>query len=140
MAKRALGTLTRIIEDGLAALKKSDRNKINLNQLVAEHSANVDRSYQEAEPNENRWDYFIGVRRKRRYSPVYVEVHKVTSDEVDLLIRKVTWLKGKIQEEDWPRGDEFPFFVAGSNLLLPHSPYLRQLSDHGLLVISKGTK
>lgn len=135
-----IGSLEEFIEEGLTAIPQADQNKLNLEGLLVECSANIDEGLEESEPNANRWDYFICVRKKRRHIPIYVEVHAVSADELPKLLKKLTWLREKIKDQEWPIEDGVPFFVAGSNSLLVNSPQYRQLAENRVAVLNKGSE
>lgn len=135
-----VGSLAEFLKPALTSIKKSDRNKINLETLIPECSADVDKAFRKSEPNANRWDYYLCVRKKRHHIPIYFEVHRVDHDAVSLLVRKAEWLRDKISVEHWPMISTVPFLVAGANALPPTSPQARLLAMNKLVVISKGAR
>lgn len=136
------GSLQPFLKKDIAALKASDRNKVNLEGLIVECSANIDKELAKdpAEANANRWDYFLCVRKRRTHFPIYVEVHGVSVEEAPKLLKKLVWLKNKIAAEPWPQNPEIPFFVAGSGLLRPGTATYSELAMNRIVIIKKGDR
>jgi hypothetical protein len=84
-------------EDGLQALEKKDRGRVNCKdprRLAG--SVNLDEALKRVDPNGNRWDYGIGVRRKGGKEEVFwVEVHPASTSDVGKVLTKLEWL------DDW---------------------------------------
>ena len=63
-------------------------------------SIDLDATLRQQKPNDNRWDYGLGLRpQKGRELAVWVEVHSATTSEVSTVLRKLQWLK------DWLNGE-----------------------------------
>lgn len=124
--------------DGLEALSKGDRNKINLGTLEATKSVNIDECFRAAEPNSNRWDYFIQL---RKHGALYLEVHEVSEVEFDRVVSKAKWLREKINALAWPETDGRPLVVAPTKGITPFSAYgtlSKRLALHKISVVMKG--
>ena len=109
---------------GLNALDKAHRNHIeNADEAVA--SLNVESGYKKQFPSQMQqhyWDYYVAAGNRRRVRCRYVEVHpglvpgQLNSNAIDGMLRKVNWLKGKIQSGDLPETDgQFIWARAGGN-------------------------
>ena len=83
--------LARCREDGLQALERRDRNKINVNSSRdLKGSVYIDTCLRNLYPNEPRWDYVFGYK-DRVY---YVEVHPADNTrKVREVTAKLRWLK-----------------------------------------------
>lgn len=139
MAKKSsLGNI--VTKDGLSALTTANQNKINISDLKPMESADIDEHFRAGEPNETRWDYYIGFQKK---GEMYLEVHKVNEDELSKLISKAEWLQEKIRRLSWPQTEGRPFFVAPTAgiPLSPASLYgalSRSLALKKIAIIRKG--
>jgi hypothetical protein len=57
-------------------------------------SVELDATLQVAFPNANRWDYGVGfVQSRSTQVAVWIEIHPASEGEVDLMLRKLSWLK-----------------------------------------------
>jgi len=57
-------------------------------------SVELDGTLRAAFPNANRWDYGVGFAQSRsKEVAVWVEVHSATEGEVEVILRKLLWLK-----------------------------------------------
>lgn len=64
-------------------------------------SSDLDKHYERAEANNSRWDYLICFRSTYSFA-VWIELHPASgAREVDAVIRKHTWLLGKLRTEDF---------------------------------------
>jgi hypothetical protein len=82
--------LARCLENGLQALERQDRNKINVNSSRdLKGSVYIDKCLERRYPNAPRWDYVFGYR-DRVY---YVEVHSADNTrKVGEVTAKLGWL------------------------------------------------
>lgn len=90
----------------------------------------------------NRWDYGLGYKAPDgTESAIWVEVHSAETSEIDVVIRKLEWLKRYLQEhcEDlWKvtlRSDastRFVWLASGRYRIPSHMPQLKRLSSAGL--------
>jgi hypothetical protein len=70
--------------------------------IAITHSADIDAAYTAIEPNAARWDYGVGLSKGNKILAVWVEPHGATSSgEVDKMIAKLNWLKGKLNTQRW---------------------------------------
>lgn len=82
-------------KDGLQALRKKDRERIthSKSRRLA-GSVNLDEALERSDPNGNRWDYGIGVKREGGKEEVFwVEVHPASTSHVPEMLDKLAWLK-----------------------------------------------
>jgi hypothetical protein len=103
-------------------------------------SANIDAAASESEPNANRWDYLIGVK-KQRENAIFVEVHRAVTSEVDTVLRKLRWLDDFVNRElpGLRRGsfEEEYYWVATKGVHIPHrTSQYRRLALQGLHVVA----
>ncbi|HRI64872.1 MAG TPA: hypothetical protein PK156_11540 [Polyangium sp.] len=88
-ALRERSPLRILVEDGLIAVKKTDRDCFD-DKIRADFadSLDVDKAFERGHENENRWDYLLG------HAPsgevIAVEPHSAKQDEVSAVIRKRT--------------------------------------------------
>ena len=83
--------LARCLENGLQALERGDKNKINVNSSRdLKGSVYIDKCLERRYPNAPRWDYVFGYK-NRVY---YVEVHPAdNARKVTEVTAKLRWLK-----------------------------------------------
>jgi len=60
-------------------------------------SVAIDIDCKRAFPNDNRWDYVIGIQRAAHHAAVFVEVHTADTSGVSEVERKLLWLQGFLQ-------------------------------------------
>src|SRR5712691_2955514 len=95
---------------GLAAILKAHRNLFKVGEFSPEESldidsAHLDPAFNHAFHNDNRWDYYVCLRKKRQLRIYYLEVHRADDTEVDLILRKSRWLRGRIGASALPDED-----------------------------------
>jgi hypothetical protein len=137
--KTALAGTTCDAMSELDALSKGDQNKLNLEGLEAAHSVDIDACFQEAEPNAFRWDYYIGL--LKRKGELYVEVHEVSEGEVARIQKKAEWLRAKVVTYGWPSTPGRPLFVAPTKGISPFALYgtlSKRLALSKITVVMKG--
>jgi hypothetical protein len=100
-------------------------------------SVALDNALRARYPDVPRWDYGIGLKKSRRVSAVWIEIHPASTSEVGTVLRKLQWLK------DWLKtrapalqkltGVRSYFWVATSGVHIRQgSPQARQLQLAGL--------
>lgn len=133
---------------GLSALTQAHANHIeNAGEAIA--SLNLESKYKKQFPSQMQqhyWDYYLAVGNRRRIRNRYVEVHpglvpeQLNSKVIDGMLRKVNWLKGKIQSGDLPETDgQFIWARAGGNSYLSRQEQLI-LAENGLSVPKRRVK
>lgn len=142
MARRkpALNGTTCIEKTGLDALKQADRNKLELDGLEILNSVDIDACFKSIEPNSNRWDYYLGI---KRHGELYFEVHEVSDTEYQKLLDKAVWLRNKITTMKWPETPERPLVVAPTKGITPFSAYgvlSKRLALQKIAVVMKGDR
>ena len=100
-AVEATQTVAHAFCAGIQALE--DRHKKMLeDKNLATGSLALDRALQEVKlfPNDNRWDYGIGLRTPKNAERVlWLEPHHAGSGETETVIKKLIWLKGWLRDE-----------------------------------------
>lgn len=140
MARRKSPFIPCEIKTGLDALNKGDRNKINCHDLAIVESVDIDACFKKGEPNAPRWDYYIGIERK---GELYLEVHEVSEGELQALLAKAHWLRGKITDLNWPSTLGRPLFVAPTKGITPFAAFgdlSKRLALHKITVVMKGDR
>jgi hypothetical protein len=89
-------------EPGLQALRAEDKPHIKAADTRAiTGSVDVDKALVRVEPNANRWDFAIGYKHEDRDAEClyWVELHTGNDSQVDVVLRKLRWLRR------WLEGD-----------------------------------
>ena len=128
--------LARCLENGLQALERRDRNKINVNSSRdLKGSVYVDKCLERRYPNAPRWDYVFGYR-NRVY---YVEVHPADNTrKVKEVTEKLQWLKQWRERsarrlEDLERRSTYHWISTGRTLSsIKRGKYLQILAQNGI--------
>lgn len=125
---------------GLTALGKYSSKVIVPNNVKVEGSVDIDTTTVSLYPRANRWDYVIGFNSK----VIFVEVHPATTGEVDVVLKKLDWLKNwlssKAPDLAKLRAPEPYFWIQSKNFqILKHSPQYRRAVQKGILPVSKVT-
>ena len=123
---------------GLGALRSEDKIHIDAEDTRAiKGSVDIDTSYQETDPNGNRWDFAIGYKHTNRTKEViyWVELHTASDSEIKVVIKKAQWLP------KWFRGNgkilakferEILWVSSGSTRMSPSAPQKKQMAQAGL--------
>lgn len=78
---------------GLGAVRKGEgKDRIRAAAAALLGSANIDEDCRVAFPNDNRWDYVIGIQQAQTDMAVFVEVHSAESSDVSKMEDKLNWL------------------------------------------------
>jgi hypothetical protein len=109
------------------------------------HSVDVDAHFQPAEPNSNRWDYGLGLVKGNTHFAIWIESHGATSSrEVDKVLAKLAWLKGKLRSQKWSQLNsltsltahqgvqQFWWLVPGTVSFRPGSKEAQKLAQCGM--------
>lgn len=126
---------------GLQAIEAKYRKCVQLKDSRVSCSLNIDEAYREAEPQNNRWDYYIHVigGPKLAYA-VFFEPHTCTTKEVSCFLEKHKWLLEKIKSplSFLIRGTirQFYFWVPSSgNKIAKHTPQYRRLKKTSIEIV-----
>jgi hypothetical protein len=102
-------------------------------------SVNLDEALKPLYPTEPRWDYALGWHRGSGEVAIWVEVHPAYTSEVEVVIRKLQWLRGWLATsapalDALTKRDESPFFwlATGGVSITRNSPQARRLAKSGL--------
>ncbi len=117
---------------GLNALRKSDRQKIFVNNTRnLNGSVDIDTCLKEKYPHAHRWDYVLGYSN----SVYFVEIHPAKSSEIQVVADKLKWLKD--WKKDTPFRDDNRFFwiAAGKIRILPRSKDFKKIHSLGINLI-----
>jgi len=120
---------------GLRALGGNSMYVSVANTREINGSVDLDTCLRDSYPDANRWDYTFGYG-GRSY---YLEVHPASTNEVDTVIRKLTWLKGwlnaegvRLQALNAPQ--PYNWVASGKVTIPPGSTYHRRLNAAGLTI------
>lgn len=122
---------------GLQALGNySDKVRATDNGLLS-GSVDIDKTTKAVYINENRWDFTVGY---DNYA-CFVEIHPASTSEVDVVLKKLEWLKKWLQHKA-PRIREmkpkhinaYYWVFTKGNGILKTSPQYRQLAACGLKI------
>jgi hypothetical protein len=94
VAVLATDCLAGAYRSGLQVVRKQDRQRITCQdgrRLTG--SIDVDQALHRSHPDDNRWDYGIGVKHNSEHV-VWIEIHPASSSHVQEVIAKLTWLRG----------------------------------------------
>jgi hypothetical protein len=126
------------VKDGLSAISdRVYRNRIyapeHLPQGYSISSVDIDARMRAEHPRANRWDYGIshGANNKRIE---FIEFHAAESGEVEVVTKKQRWLKNLMVGCSLPP-HTWKWIPTGKNKILPHSNYLRRLTDARIILI-----
>jgi len=125
---------------GLGALRARDKVRIdpeNTSTKYLRGSVDVDTAWQKLDPQGNRWDFAIGYQHDNRSDEFiyWVETHTGDQGQIDVLFRKLQWLK------NWLRGQGqtlaafdrmFVWVPSGATSFSGGSTQVKKLADQGL--------
>ena len=124
---------------GLQAFREYSKKIQLTSTLSCEGSVDIDASVIQLHPQTNRWDYCFSYRGE----VFFVEVHSANTGEVDVVLRKLQWLK------DWLHGraprinalkakNTHPYYWIQSNgfHILKNSPQYRRVIQAGIKPIA----
>ena len=128
---------------GKGAVDNRHRQQIGAGKaVVIVGSINLDKHFQQAEPNANRWDYAVGFKRRGEFL-IWIECHPASSArEVAAVIKKLDWLKAKLALPEFsklagltrksPGDQQFCWLYRGSNALRAGGKEEKRLAQHGM--------
>lgn len=125
---------------GLQALAPADHKRISCKDTrKLAGSVNLDETLKQAQPNEPRWDYGVGVARGPRDRAVWVEVHPASSLHVDEVIKKRRWLRRWLEDKAPAieaitprRAEAYLWLASGKVAFQKNSPQSRRLAEAGI--------
>jgi hypothetical protein len=84
------------VRPGIQGLLEVDKSRLamELRKQIGD-SLNLDDVLKAAHPNDNRWDYLVGISQSN--AVVAIEVHHANSDQVSVIIRKKIAAKSQLQ-------------------------------------------
>ena len=86
-------SISHAFKAGVKALEPHDRTRLE-SKTKATGSLNLDETLKRQFPNENRWDYAIGLPKNHgRETVLWLEVHSMSSGQSKVVIKKLNWLK-----------------------------------------------
>lgn len=127
---------------GLKALGRSHSRLVSCNdsnRLTG--SIDLDAALRQEQPNASRWDYWIGYRHDGTEHAVWVEVHGAQTSKVREALRKLDWLKDRLNADgqllrrmtaaDGP-APVFVWLASGRLNLPPNSRQAKLASQAGI--------
>jgi hypothetical protein len=131
----ATACLAEALRDGLQAVRRTDRHRITCREgRLLTGSVDVDQATLTFHPQDNRWDYSIGIKNDDE-RVVWVEIHPASSQHVQEVIDKLHWLRRWLKSEA-PLLRQFPprfvWVASGKVALTPNSPQRRRVAQEGL--------
>ena len=125
-------------QKGLHGLERADRKRIdpeNPDDITG--SLNLDATLMSTYPNEHRWDYGVGVRKRGRSEyVVWVEVHSAaTAHGADEVCRKHRWLKQWLTASApllKRMTDQYVWIASGKVAIPKNCPQRRRLASQGI--------
>lgn len=126
-------------KEGLGAVENQDKKKFTASDTHKfTGSLNIDASTSKRYPDEQRWDYAIEYNKET----FFVEVHPGFTSDVEVVLRKLEWLKkwlkGKAPKIDnlKPKRKHPYYWVFTKRFnILPQSKYMKKMSQKGLMPI-----
>lgn len=93
-------------------------------------SVDLDNHFKPKEPQSPRWDYGIGVKLNDKEYAIWVEPHSASSaSEVETMLKKLRWLKDKLQEPEFKALKQLTQGVKSYYWLYPADGKCRILKD-----------
>lgn len=133
--------LTGAWQSGLQALKEVDRNRLEVaNTRHLNGSVDIDTALLHVCPTDPRWDYAVAYRQSPEEMVYWIEVHPATQGEIEVLLRKLEWLKR------WLRSNasqldrfrrEFIWVSSDRTSFTQSSPQARRLAAAGLRSVGR---
>ncbi len=130
------------LRDGLKALRRRDRLRVRCvepRRIVG--SVDLDAAMRTTLPNAPRWDYGVGHASDAAGDCAHwIEVHPASAREVDVVERKLIWLKQWLGDNvralrGLPR--RFVWVASGRTSLSPTSPDRKRLAQLGLVHVGR---
>jgi hypothetical protein len=128
-------------EEGLQALKKSDRELIKppkTKKLCG--SVDLDKALEKRYPNASRWDYGIAIEcQEKIYTIHWIEVHPAGSGKnYEEILNKALWLRDWLKNHGQILNSEKLFiWIASGKARVPTAPQNRSLLKQGVRLVGK---
>jgi len=125
--------ITNCYQPGLLALGANSTKVNPVNTRLLNGSVDIDSCTATNYPNANRWDYSFGYNDKA----YFIEVHPANTSEVDVVIKKLEWLKTWLTNNA-PRLNSLkadsPYYwvQSGKGAILPNSKQARKVAQAGI--------
>ncbi|MDR0865987.1 MAG: hypothetical protein LBO74_13795 [Candidatus Symbiothrix sp.] len=124
-------------QTGLTALGKHKEKIAVSNTRLLEGSVDIDLTTKPLYPHENRWDYALAYDKK----VYFVEVHPANTSEVDVVLKKLQWLKDWLKNKaphiSSLKADAPYYWIQSSNFAIKTSPQYRRISQAKLIPIKR---
>jgi hypothetical protein len=122
---------------GLRALSRAHRALVRIaDGKHLDGSINLDRALRHARPNDPRWDYGVGIKRRSDGGrAIWIEVHPASSSHVAAVLAKLAWLRIWLENEAPALGQlnaRYVWLATGTVALPGNSPKRRLIAQHGL--------
>lgn len=123
---------------GLQALRGPDRPHVNPEDPHGlQGSVDVDSALRAEQPNAHRWDFAIGYRHANWTGDYiyWVEVHTAREREVDVVLRKLQWLRAWLAGDGRPLSEfkrDFIWVSSGATAFTLGAPQLKRFAQLGL--------
>lgn len=137
-ALRPGSTLLQDVQDGLGALRRVDRDRIDEGvRPDFEDSLDVDASLRSGREGEHRWDYLLG--HAPSGSVIGIEPHSATSGEVSTVIQKRRQALMQLRDHLVPGVTiaRWLWVATGSVAFQPLDRAMLQLSQNGITFVGK---
>jgi hypothetical protein len=136
VALRSASSLRSDVRDGLEAMKKNDRDciDIRLRSKFAD-SLDLDKAMQAGHEEENRWDYLLG--HEPNLKVIAVEPHSAKSDQISTVIKKRQAARRQLASHLEPnvRIDRWLWVTSGKNHFADTEKARRRLDQHGITFV-----
>jgi hypothetical protein len=122
---------------GLQALREAHRQMIRTSRPRSlDGSFDLDEALSSIKPNDARWDYGVGLKRRAQDGrAIWIEVHPASSFHVDPVLAKLSWLQNWLANEA-PALNGIParyvWLATGAVALPLNSPKRRIIAARGL--------
>ena len=124
-------------QSGLKALG-GNSIKVKLAGGSCEGSVDIDSSVSAKYPQENRWDYCFSYKEQ----VYFVEVHPASTSDVEIVIKKLDWLKNWLKTEapklnNLKAPESYFWLMTKGYSIIPGSRQARKVAGSGIKLLSK---
>lgn len=117
--------------EGMQALKEGKGQVVAAETSSLLGGVNMDDDCRDARPNDNRWDYLVGVKRSKHAVAFFIEVHSAETSEVSKIEKKLQWLLDFLERPAQSTLKSIPrevHWVASGRINIPkHLPQYKKL-------------